>query len=161
MTTFAPAVVRSADAIHEWTRSAVDPALRDAVATLPDAVRLVAEYHFGWSDENGQPDPEAVTGKADRPALAMLAAEAVGAPAVAAVPAAVAVELVHNFALLRDDVERPSDERQRTAWGAAGATSVRRPSPALILQSFLPYPVTPFLDLATGATKHRRFDPSA
>jgi geranylgeranyl diphosphate synthase, type I len=138
MTTFAPAAVRSADAIHDWTRSAVDPALRDAVATLPDTVRLVAEYHFGWSDEKGQPDPQAVTGKADRPALAMLTAEAVGAPAVAAVPAAVAVELVHNFALLRDDViEGDLTRRHRpSAWAVFGSNAAILTGDALLTLAF-------------------------
>ncbi|MCE6996303.1 polyprenyl synthetase family protein [Saccharothrix sp. S26] len=81
----------------------VQPALRAAVDTLPASVRRVAGYHLGWWDEHGEPT-DAGGGKAIRPVLAQLAAEAVGGAAGSAVPAAVAVELVHNFTLLHDDV---------------------------------------------------------
>lgn len=84
-------------------RSLVTPALRTAVATLPVAMTRVAGYHFGWVDEAGQPTGTP-RGKALRPALTLAAARAVGADPAVAVPAAVAVELVHNFSLLHDDV---------------------------------------------------------
>ncbi|MEU9113273.1 polyprenyl synthetase family protein [Streptomyces sp. NPDC048483] len=44
------------------------------------------------------------SGKAVRPALALLACEAVGGERLQGVPAAVAVELVHNASLLHDDI---------------------------------------------------------
>jgi geranylgeranyl diphosphate synthase type I len=140
MTMIAPSKAerRTAEAIHGWTRSSVDPALRAAVATLPESMLRIAEYHFGWSDEDGQPAPDAVTGKADRPALAMLTAEAVGAPAAAAVPAAVAVELVHNFALLRDDViEGDLTRRHRaSAWAVFGSSAAILTGDALLTLAF-------------------------
>ncbi|WP_308378063.1 polyprenyl synthetase family protein [Streptomyces sp. ISL-98] len=43
-------------------------------------------------------------GKAIRPALALAACEAVGGERAAGIPAAVAVELVHNASLLHDDI---------------------------------------------------------
>jgi len=57
-----------------------------------------------------------------RPALALLGAEAVGAAPDAAVPGAVAVELVHNFSLLHDDVmDHDRMRRHRpTAWALYG-----------------------------------------
>ena len=79
-----------------WSRSIVEPAMRAAVDSLPDPVRHIAGYHLGWHDEHGHPGT-APGGKAVRPTLALLSAEAVGADGRAAVPAAVAVELVHNF----------------------------------------------------------------
>ncbi len=84
-------------------------------------MRVIAEYHFGWRDEHGNPVLEN-GGKAIRPAMVLLAAEAVGGTAVSAVPAAVAVELIHNFSLLHDDV-MDSDETRRhraTAWTVFG-----------------------------------------
>ena len=52
-------------------------------------------------------------GKRLRPALAFAAAEAVGAPAEAAVPAAVAVELIHTYSLVHDDLPCMDDDDLR------------------------------------------------
>ncbi|MGW2220367.1 polyprenyl synthetase family protein, partial [Nonomuraea sp. NPDC001684] len=84
----------------------VRPALRQAVETLPDPVRQVAEYHFGWSRGSA-----AAGGKSLRPSLALAGARAAGGDARQAVAGAVAVELVHNFSLLHDDVI--DDDRTR------------------------------------------------
>jgi geranylgeranyl diphosphate synthase, type I len=112
---------RSAAEILAWSRTVFDPALRDAVDSLPASMRHIAGYHLGWWDADGVP-AQANGGKAIRPALALLSAEAVGGTATDAVPAAVAVELVHNFSLLHDDViDRDETRRHRpTAWAAFG-----------------------------------------
>lgn len=106
----------SADEIMRWARDLVDPALRSAVGRLPGEIAEVAGYHFGWGPGGGG------TGKAMRPALTFLSAEAVGGDAAVAMDAAVAVELVHNFSLLHDDVM--DDDRLRrhrpTAWVVYG-----------------------------------------
>jgi geranylgeranyl pyrophosphate synthase len=52
-------------------------------------------------------------GKRLRPTLALAAAEAVGAPPEAALPAAVAVELVHTYSLIHDDLPCMDDDSQR------------------------------------------------
>ena len=61
-------------------------------------------------------------GKALRPALALLSARAAGESAHRGVPAAVAVELVHNFSLLHDDIMDGDTERRHrpTAWTVYG-----------------------------------------
>jgi geranylgeranyl diphosphate synthase type I len=61
-------------------------------------------------------------GKALRPALALLSARAAGENAERGVPAAVAVELVHNFSLLHDDIMDGDTERRHrpTAWTVYG-----------------------------------------
>jgi geranylgeranyl diphosphate synthase, type I len=108
------------------SRTYAGPALRAAVGRLDPSCRLVAAYHFGWCDEQGQPTDQP-GGKAVRPALALLAAEAVGAPAETALPGAVAVELVHNFSLLHDDLLDGDVERRhrRTVWAIWGpATAI-------------------------------------
>jgi geranylgeranyl diphosphate synthase, type I len=86
-----------------WSRAAVEPTLHAAVDTLPALMRRIAGYHFGWWNQHGQQE-QASGGKAIRPTLVLLSAQAVGGIAAAAVPAAAAVELVHNFSLLHDDV---------------------------------------------------------
>jgi geranylgeranyl diphosphate synthase, type I len=105
-----------------WSRELFDPAMRQAISSLPNEMRHVCGYHLGYWDERGEPGDEA-SGKAVRPALVLLSAEVVGGSAMAAVPAAVAVELVHNFSLLHDDVlDRDAARRGRpTAWAAFGA----------------------------------------
>jgi len=80
-----------------------EPALRAAVERLPNAMRRIAGYHLGWWNADGADTPGA-GGKSVRAALVLLSAEAAGGDAAAAVDAAVAVELVHNFSLLHDDI---------------------------------------------------------
>ncbi len=62
------------------------------------------------------------SGKALRPALALLSARAALAAPERGVPAAVAVELVHNFSLLHDDIMDGDRERRHrpTAWTVYG-----------------------------------------
>jgi geranylgeranyl diphosphate synthase type I len=102
-------------------RDVVRPALQIAVDGLHDErVRLIAGYQMGWNDADGNPTEPG--GKAIRPALAVLSAEAViGAPECG-IPGAVAVELVHNFSLLHDDVmDRDLERRHRpTGWVVFG-----------------------------------------
>ncbi len=102
-------------------RALVDPALRAAVDTLPGSMRRIAGYHLGWWDQHGTPT-SAAPGKAVRPALTLLSAAAAGGSPHDAVPAAVAVELVHNFSLLHDDVmDGDATRRHRpTAWRLFG-----------------------------------------
>jgi geranylgeranyl diphosphate synthase type I len=102
-------------------RALVEPALRAAVDSLDDArMRRIAGYQLGWWDADGTPTQGG--GKAVRPTLALLAAEAVAGNPRRAVPAAVAVELVHNFSLLHDDImDRDVERRHRpTGWVAFG-----------------------------------------
>jgi geranylgeranyl diphosphate synthase type I len=128
---------RSAHDMLAWSRTTVEPALRAAIDTLPSAMMRIAGYHFGWWNEHGQPDkvPEKATGgKAIRPTLALLSAHAVGGVPTAATPAAVAVELVHNFSLLHDDVmDGDLTRRHRpTAWSVFGVNAAILAGDALL-----------------------------
>ncbi|MEU6097449.1 family 2 encapsulin nanocompartment cargo protein polyprenyl transferase [Streptomyces sp. NPDC047079] len=108
-------------AILERTRASVDPELRRAVDSLPGSMRRIALYHFGWQHADGTP-AAGNAGKAIRPALVLTAAQALGGRQPTAVRAAAAVELVHNFTLLHDDVmDRDATRRHRpTAWTVFG-----------------------------------------
>ncbi|MDF3289073.1 family 2 encapsulin nanocompartment cargo protein polyprenyl transferase [Streptomyces sp. RB6PN23] len=103
------------------TRLTVDPALRTAVESLPESMRRVAGYHFGWLNADGSP-AYADAGKAIRPALVLAAAHALGGQPGPTASAAAAVELVHNFTLLHDDViDRDPTRRHRpSAWAVFG-----------------------------------------
>ncbi|MFR0358175.1 family 2 encapsulin nanocompartment cargo protein polyprenyl transferase [Streptomyces sediminimaris] len=118
-----PSDGHEAAAILERTRASVDPELRAAIDSLPGSMRRIALYHFGWEHADGTP-AAGNAGKAIRPALVLTAASALGGRAAreAAVRAAAAVELVHNFTLLHDDVmDRDTTRRHRpTAWTVFG-----------------------------------------
>ena len=103
------------------TRSLVEPALRAVVEGLSARLRPSSTYHFGWTEADGSPSAMGA-GKGLRPTLAVLSAEAVGAPAEVAVPGAVAAELVHNFSLVHDDIIDGDTERRHraTVWSAFG-----------------------------------------
>ena len=115
-----PAVV---DVAAELARAAgvVTPALRDATDRLPEPMRPLAGFQFGWLDISGRP-VKASSGKLLRPALALLSARAAGADEAAGLPAAVAVEFVHNFSLVHDDIMDHDEKRRHraTVWKAFG-----------------------------------------
>ena len=83
-------------------------------------------YHMGWTGEGAGSE---ATGKRIRPLLLLLCTASCGASWQLALPAAAAVELVHNFSLVHDDIQDNSDKRRgRTTtwvkWGAPMAINV-------------------------------------
>lgn len=108
-------------------RAAVDPVLRACLHTLPDAVRAVCAYQLGWGDRTGAPTGRGTgAGRAIGPALVLAAARAVGGREEAALPAAAAVELVHQSTLLHAGVtgRAPGARRRpptRAVFGTTGA----------------------------------------
>jgi geranylgeranyl diphosphate synthase type I len=91
------------------------------------------QYHLGWVDASLQPTRNN-PGKLLRPTLLLLAYEAAGAWGLSenttylqrALPAAVAIEFVHNFTLIHDDIEDGDTERRHrptlwTVWNTAQA----------------------------------------
>jgi geranylgeranyl diphosphate synthase type I len=114
----APADARQ---VLDRCRALTLPALREAVGRTHPWVGEMAAYSFGWCEVGGAP-AGASGGKGVRQALAVLGAEAAGAPGRAGVPAAVAVELVHAFSLLHDDIMDGDAARRRrpAVWKAYG-----------------------------------------
>lgn len=114
-----------------------EPFFHAAVDAMPASMRRIVGHHIGWSDEHGRP-VAAGGGKAIRPTLALLAAEAVGGTPVAAIPAAVAVELVHNFSLLHDDIMDGDDTRRHrpTSWKVFGVGAAILAGDALLALAF-------------------------
>ncbi|MFC7987801.1 polyprenyl synthetase family protein [Streptomyces pilosus] len=108
-------------ALLERGRTLATPVLRAAVDRLAPPMDTVAAYHFGWIDAEGRP-ADGDGGKAVRPALAVLSAEVTGAAPETGVPGAVAVELVHNFSLLHDDLMDGDEQRRHrdTVWKVHG-----------------------------------------
>jgi geranylgeranyl diphosphate synthase, type I len=102
-------------------RDLVGPATEAAINRISPTVRKVAAYHYGFADVDGNPVRKD-SGKGLRPALALLSARAAGAAPERGVAPAVAVELVHNFSLLHDDIMDNDLERHHrpTAWSVFG-----------------------------------------
>lgn len=78
-------------------------------------------YHMGWLDERGNPRTRP-TGKLIRPSLCLWACEACGGSAEEAIAAATAVEWVHNFTLVHDDIQDGDRNRhgRPTVWAVWG-----------------------------------------
>ncbi len=102
-------------------RAAIDSELRMMLAERQSVLYDMIRYHLGWVDEDGNPQ-EGPTGKALRSTLCLLACEAVGGEYRQALPAAVAIELVHNFSLVHDDIQDDDRERRHrpTVWNIWG-----------------------------------------
>ncbi len=117
----------SLDATRELSlprlRAEIEDELRSAVALCAETpvLRGMLEYHLGWRDEK-LAQASAPAGKLLRPVFCLLAAHAVGGDYHPALPAAAAVELVHNFSLIHDDIQDRSRERRhrRTVWSIWG-----------------------------------------
>jgi geranylgeranyl diphosphate synthase type II len=86
-------------------QAAIDAALRSHVATLtldaPEAVRRAMSYSL------------LAPGKRLRPILAVLACEAAGGTLEQGLPAGVAVEMVHTYSLIHDDLPAMDDDDLR------------------------------------------------
>ncbi len=117
---------------------AIDAELR---ATLdfrlppPDDYARMLYYHLGWIDE-GQPSP--VAGKRTRPTLTLLCAAASG-DWTHALPFAAAVELIHNFSLVHDDIQDESQLRRgrATVWKLWGKPQAINAGDALFTYAHL------------------------
>ncbi|GGU15547.1 polyprenyl synthetase family protein [Lentzea flava] len=115
-------------------RTLIEPVHRASVDELGPALRRVAGYHIGWWDAEGRPSPPG--GKALRPALTLACARAFadGPPSPDVLAAATAVELIHDFTLLHDDVMDGDETRRHrpSAWAVFGTTAAILAGDALV-----------------------------
>ena len=86
-------------------------------------LKEMISYQMGWSGEGAG---EKAEGKQIRPLLALLSCQAAGGEWENALPAASAVELIHNFSLIHDDIEDNGEVRRGRPtvwkiWGKAQA----------------------------------------
>lgn len=102
-------------------RAPVVREMRDILRGREGGLYQMLRYHLGWEDADGAP-ADAVGGKLFRPALCLLCCSAVGGDYEQALSGAAAVELVHNFTLIHDDIEDSSAIRhgRRTVWDIWG-----------------------------------------
>jgi geranylgeranyl diphosphate synthase type I len=114
------------------------PVIRSGIEGLSEPLRGMAGDHFDRCDVTGTP-PHAEARKSLRLALTLCTAAALGADPQAAVYPAVAVEFLHNFALIHDDVLdhdriHLGSVTGCAAWGATKATLLGDALHALAVQ---------------------------
>ena len=129
------------DTIWQRFRPKVEAELKLAIGEASLPMYDMMRYHLGWIDERGHPQ-STTAGKRLRPILCLLACQAVGGEWQQALPAAAAVELVHNFSLIHDDIQDASPERRGKAtvwriWGEPQAINVGDGMHDLALSSLL------------------------
>ena len=106
--------------ILERFRGPIIAGLEEALAGDASLYRIL-RYHVGLEDERGNRTES--LGKLLRPSLVMFTASELGGESAAALPAAVGLELIHNFSLIHDDIQ--DEDRLRrgrpTVWALYGA----------------------------------------
>src|SRR3990172_5696260 len=126
-------------------RGALDDNLRSLLGSglpagsHPEELHRMLRYHLGWQDAEGRP-LGGEGGKALRPTLCLLACEAAGGAWGTALPAAAAVELVHNFSLVHDDIQDRDVERRHrpSVWAVWGEAQAINAGDALLTLGRLP-----------------------
>jgi len=112
---------------NETLLTVIEDELRRQIARLDEPHTAsyfeMLTYHMGWTGEGAGPK---ATGKRIRPLLVLLTAAATNRNWENALPAAAAVELIHNFSLLHDDIQDKSETRRGrptvwVRWGIAQA----------------------------------------
>ena len=102
----------------------IEDELRTCVAAPDDSYPAflgMMHYHLGWTDDRFRP-VQLRAGKRLRPLFTLLACQAAGGDPHCALPAAAAVEIIHNFSLIHDDIEDRSHTRRgrSTVWSVWG-----------------------------------------
>ena len=82
----------------------IDRSLRAELGSCRFELDNTHRYHMGWADRNGA-ELVATEGKRLRPTMVLLGADAVGGDVRVALPVATALEYIHNFSLIHDDIE--------------------------------------------------------
>jgi geranylgeranyl diphosphate synthase type I len=115
----------------------IEAELKEVIGGNPPSFYDILRYHMGWQDVEGRPY-HGRTGKFVRPLLCLLSCRAVGGDALSIIPAAVAVELIHNFSLIHDDIQDASYERHHrpTVWKIWGEPQAINAGDALFALAF-------------------------
>jgi geranylgeranyl diphosphate synthase type I len=125
--------------------SAIAPLMASAVDALDGTAPLLAgmaRYHLGEVDSELRALPPGAVnrGKRMRPAVALLCAGAAGGDPLAAAPVGAAIELLHNFTLIHDDVQdqSPTRRHRETVWSLWGIGQAINAGDALFAAAHLP-----------------------
>jgi geranylgeranyl diphosphate synthase, type I len=100
----------------------IESGLRRSALPSRNLLGRMSGYHMGWLNADGRVSC-APGGKRLRPALCLWACEALDGDPQWALSAAVAIELIHNFTLIHDDIQDGDEQRRHrpTVWSIWGA----------------------------------------
>ena len=117
---------------------AVGVELKKVIDSCPPALGSILRYHMGWRDEHGHSCSKE-SGKFIRSNLCLLSCQAVGGNTWQVIPAAAAIELIHNFSLIHDDIEDASCERHHrpTVWKLWGQSQAINAGDAMFTLAYL------------------------
>jgi geranylgeranyl diphosphate synthase type I len=129
----------------------VEDEMEAVLASRPEGVELYAmqRYHLGWLSATFEPLTRELArrygGKKLRGVLCLLACEASGGDPRQAIPAAAALEFIHNFSLIHDDLEDEDPERRHRPtvwrlWGVPLAVNAGSNMQALVNEAALRLP---------------------
>lgn len=123
-------LVRAAPAVpgaFDRFRTPIADAVRASVQAERDLLAAMIRHHMGW-------DADGRAGKALRPTLCLVTCEGLSGRWRPAAQAAAALELVHNFSLIHDDIQdRDVTRRHRpTVWARFGAAQAINAGDALL-----------------------------
>jgi geranylgeranyl diphosphate synthase type I len=96
-------------AVHESLREELKNSVASAGDPPSSGLGEMISYQMGWTGQGAGPE---ASGKQIRPKMVLLSCAAAGGKWQKALPAAAAVELIHNFSLIHDDIEDHSEFRR-------------------------------------------------
>jgi geranylgeranyl diphosphate synthase type II len=115
----------------------------------PEELKTIVEEYLEelelWPDLHGQAESARYAlvemgGKRIRPIICLATGEALGAEAETVLPAAIALECVHNFSLVHDDLPALDDDPERrgkaSVWAAFGEGKALLAGDALLAEAF-------------------------
>jgi len=115
----------------------------------PEELRALVEEELArltlWPELHGQAESAhyalvEMGGKRIRPVLSLAVGEALGVPAEQVMAAALAIEMVHNFSLVHDDLPSLDDDEERrgkpSVWSAYGEGTAVLAGDALLAEAF-------------------------
>jgi geranylgeranyl diphosphate synthase, type II len=115
----------------------------------PDELKAIVEDYLEqldlWPELHGQAEAARYAflemgGKRVRPVICLAVGEAIGAEPEQVLPAAAALELVHNFSLVHDDLPSLDDDEERrgkpSVWAAYGEGKALLAGDALLAEAF-------------------------
>jgi geranylgeranyl diphosphate synthase, type I len=129
------------DQAFEYFIPYVENALKAVLLEPPASSRTLygmMGYHMGWLDENFSSAPHR-SGKRLRPILCLLVCKAAKGDPLDAVPMAAALEFLHNFSLVHDDIQdhSPTRRHRKTVWRIWGQPHAINVGDALFATAYL------------------------